>query len=69
MMTKTGRSGGMHSSFQLYTLGASRKGSFAKYAKWGSSVLYALRLGEHAHTDTTHTLGREKLLLKPNSPY
>lgn len=61
MMTKTGRSGGMHSSFQLYTLGASRKGSFAKYAKWGSSVLYALRLGEHArarahtHTQTPNT--------------
>ena len=56
MMTKTGRSGGMHSSFQLCTLGASGKGSFAKYAKWGSSVLYALRLGEHAHAHArTHT--------------
>ena len=59
MMTKPGRSGGMHSSFQLYTLEAPRRGSFAKYAKWRSSVLYALRLGEHTdthiHTHQTHT--------------
>ena len=56
MMTKPGRSGGMHSSFQLYTLEAPRRGSFAKYAKRRNSVLYALRLGEHTDTHThTHT--------------
>lgn len=56
MMTKPGRSGGMQSSFQLYTLEAPRRGSFAKYAKRRSSVLYAIRLGEHTDTHTnTHT--------------